>query len=368
LIRLIYAVLILVSIWIGLRRNPTFTRWMGVRLILVTVLLLAGITGLAIPAAHYAVDHFQSSPLLAMGMLFGTIGAGMAGATVVISKMMKLPQTQLSAETAPGDRPVYLHRRVIYVFGVVLVVVAAGCGAASYLLRDEAHIITGVIAALSIVFLLLLMTLGYPAARRKDVAVSAMMANPWVRWSYSQPEWERWVDVRFERAKAAAREPPNFGQLASTAAIVSGVSGLPFFIRYPAPMGIKSLCLLGWFLLLFGLLVWSAFDDRKAPEKMRARLMQAAPEVYLGCDGLLSEGKFATWLGADVYLVAATINEYPPRSIWFRFEKVQWNRYSGRTLEEVNRPVLIPEGRERDLELMQRELAEKCQKSEVKLV
>jgi hypothetical protein len=47
---------------------------------------------------------------------------------------------------------------------------------------------------------------------------------------------------------------------------------------------------------------------------------------------------------------------------------VQWNRYSGRTLEEVNRPVLIPEGRERDLELMQRELAEKCQKSEVKLV
>lgn len=65
------------------------------------------------------------------------------------------------------------------------------------------------------------------------------------------------------------------------------------------------------------------------------------------------------------YLKTASIDERPPRSVLFRFEKVVANPYASNQFIPVEQSVPIPDGADRDLCQLQRLLAERCPKAQV---
>jgi hypothetical protein len=155
----------------------------------------------------------------------------------------------------------------------------------------------------------------------------------------------------------------DWHKLALPFAIIAG--GVIFFS--PGPLVFR----IGYVLLvcgaIFGLALYSTGEERRAPEKTRATLLKAAPEVYFGHDGIFCDGVFTTWLSLNVYLVAASIDDRPPRSLLFSFEKVQPSPYTGNQISAVQQSVLLPAGAEGDVSKLQHELGARCPKARVQL-
>jgi hypothetical protein len=93
----------------------------------------------------------------------------------------------------------------------------------------------------------------------------------------------------------------------------------------------------------------------------------AASEAYFGHDGLFCNGVYTTWLSLNVYLMAAEIQDGPPRSLLFTFEKVSTGPYAANQIAPVQQRVPIPAGREADVARLQRELGVRCPKARISL-
>jgi hypothetical protein len=135
----------------------------------------------------------------------------------------------------------------------------------------------------------------------------------------------------------------------------------------PGSWGGKTFCVLFGCGLTYAMIALCARDSRRSPEKLRAALFQAAPEVYFGHDGIFCNGVYTTWLSLNVYLLAASIDERQPRSLLFRFEKVAPGPYSGSQAAPFYQFVLIPAGAESDLAHLQQNLSARCPKARINL-
>jgi hypothetical protein len=109
-----------------------------------------------------------------------------------------------------------------------------------------------------------------------------------------------------------------------------------------------------------------ARNAKGEPEKLRAALLKAAPEAYFGRDGLYCNGAYTTWL-ADVYLTSASVDQNPPRSLIFLFEKFIPSPYGGSPTMTINQVVPIPTGGENGIARLQKELTARCTKARVVL-
>jgi hypothetical protein len=115
--------------------------------------------------------------------------------------------------------------------------------------------------------------------------------------------------------------------------------------------------------LIFGWVEFAAWDGRRAPEKLRTHLKKVAPDVYFGDDGVVCDDRLLTWLGADVYLTAASLDERVPRSVLMEFEKIVPNPYGPPQTLKISQNLLIPAsaGAE-DLSVLRKALAARCPK------
>lgn len=84
-------------------------------------------------------------------------------------------------------------------------------------------------------------------------------------------------------------------------------------------------------------------------------------EAWLGPDGLLCGGRYTPWLASGNYLVKAGANLVPPAFLVLTFEKSAGG-YRG---APVAMRVLIPEGRESDLEALREKLRTRCPKAHI---
>jgi hypothetical protein len=80
------------------------------------------------------------------------------------------------------------------------------------------------------------------------------------------------------------------------------------------------------------------------------------------------DGEYTVWLGSDVYLLSAVIDQRRPRSLKFQFEKVIFNPYNANQRFTIWHSVLIPEGAEEDLKRLQRELGARCAAAKIALL
>jgi hypothetical protein len=119
--------------------------------------------------------------------------------------------------------------------------------------------------------------------------------------------------------------------------------------------------------LLFALAEASTREFKRGPERLRATLLEAAPEVYFGHDGVFCDGIYTTWLSLNVYLTSASIDEREPRSLVFRFDKIVPNPYAGNPVIPIQQSVFIPQGAESDIASLRQELTARCPKARILL-
>jgi hypothetical protein len=295
------ALLSVVGAWHAWRRNPAYSNRSTLRLVGVTALSIIALT-LVIAAAVNLTIH--RSPAVAMGTMFAVIVVGALGMIFIIQYASTPKSARLTTAVPASATLVHVHRQKVYKLAKFFATLLALCAVLALLIPGAAKGAVLAVGAIALLLALVLLPVMYVTNRNFDRSLTALECNPWVHWQYSPAQWQQWTDVRVERMKAAPH----------------------------------------------------AFFDRHSPDKLRAVLRGAAPEVYFGHDGVYCDGVFTTWLTLDNYLKAASIDERTPRSLLFRFEKVVVNPYAGNQFVPIYQSVLIPAGAEADLARLQHEL------------
>ena len=269
---------------------------------------------------------------------------------------------------SPSAKVVHLHRQKVYKGAQVIAILLVICGILAMVIPGKAALIgwvTGSLALLAAVVGLLPL---YFKARNLDRALTSVLCNPWVHWQYTPEQWKQWADVQGERTQAKlSKLKLNW----RTLALLLALAAAGIFIFCPGSWQVRTLFVLGVCGGTCGYSVWKTRHDQDASENVRTTYLKAAPEVYLGRDGLFCDGAFTTWLSVSINLTSASIDASPPRSLIFRFEEyVGTNPYGlnfSRGYIPVDRRVLILPGAESDIERLQQELTARCPKARIGL-
>ncbi len=359
----LFAVVLTIGAIAAIRRNPAYTARSLWRSVPVIALAIAAVIALIIAAVSFAGNR---SPAIITVTMVAVILFSCFFLVYVIYTVSTPKAAKLVSTLPPGTRLVNLHRKKVYRwFKIIAALVLIFC-IAGLLLPGDWRIVPLSFAAFLLFLSAVLLPILYFSMRLLDVSLTALQADPWVHWTYSPDQWQQWSQIQVERLQAT---PPSF-QLKRdwhklTIVLVSIAAGVYFFV--PGPLLWKTAYIAFISAILITIPILSARSARSAPEKLRGRLRTVTPEVYFGRDGLFSNGILTTWLTADVFLTAASIDERAPRSLFFRFEKDVPNPYGPLQIVPIEQAVLIPSGKEHDLTLLQEKLAARCPTARITL-
>jgi hypothetical protein len=346
------ALLSVVGAWHAWRRNPAYSNPSTLRLVGVTALSIIALVLLIMTAVKLTIHRSEA---VAIGTMFAVVVIGSLGMIFIIQYVSTPKSARLTTAMPVSATLVHVYRRKVYKLAKFFAILLALCGVLALVIPGPAKFAVLALGAVALLLALVLLPVMYVTNRNFDRSLTALECNPWVHWQYSPAQWQQWTDVRVERQKST---PPTFvaardwRKLALPfAAIAVGV-----FAFAPGSALFKALYVFGSCAAIFALVMLSARSDRHSPDRLRAVLRSAAPEVYFGHDGVYCDGAFTTWLTLDTYLKAASVDERAPRSLLLRFEKVVVNPYSGNQLLPIYQSVMIPDGAEADLARLQQEL------------
>src|ERR1700722_779479 len=355
------ALLSAVGAWLAWKRNPMYSASLSWRLLGVIVLSIAALILLIVSAINLTAN--RSGPVVLATML--TVVVIGALAMIFIIQTVSTPKTAKLTTTLPASaKLVHVHRQKVYHWAKLLVILLAVCAALGFVVPGNAKYIAFSIGGMALLLAAVLLPVMYVNARRFDRSLTALECDPWVHWQYPPAQWQEWVQTQVDRMKT---KPPTFilrrdwHKLAWPCALIA--AGVLIFS--PGSLLERILYVLFCCGALCGLVLLSARDERRAPEKMRAKLIKIAPEVYFGHDGVFCDGVYTTWLGLSVYLLSASMDERQPRSLLFSFEKVVPSPYTGNQVISIQQSVLLPAGAEGDIARLQRELGARCPKARI---
>jgi hypothetical protein len=352
------AVLALISCagaWAAWRRHPLYSPGTSFRVLAETLLLVIG-GGCAIFATVQLTANrsaaLQTIALISVVVLT-TLGLIFSITAVTTPKSAKLTTT-----LPPGVTWVNMYRRrVIHFLKAALIFLAIA--AAACIIPGPPRYIAASVVALGLLLGSIMLPTAYIMARRFDRAATALTLHAWIHWHYSAEQWQAWKAASVERLAA---KPATFLLkrdwrrllLISAAILVGTVVMTPG--SWLARVSWAAACIA--LVMLFA--EAAAWDARRAPSKLKARLDGCTPDAYFGDDGVMCDGLFFTWLGTDVYLTAASVDAREPRSLLLDFEKIVPNPY-GSSIVKVSHGVLIPKDLGAgDLSLLRTSLGSRC--------
>ena len=295
--QVLMVLMITAGAWMAWRRHPAYSTRSAARTITVSVLGIA-----AMAAVFWGAIRLTSnaSPWIVGVVLGSLIVLSVVGLAVLIQSVSTPPEAQLVRTLPPNAKLLKVHRRRVYTAAKYLFAVIAMLAILFAITPGNFRYAFLGPGAMAVLIAVTLLPILYLQTRRLDQALSAVVADPWIHWRYTAEQWNRWAEAQGERLRAST-------------------------------------------------------SNRRAAEKLGKRLRDSQPEVYFGRDGVFCEGVFRTWLGMDIYLKSAMVDERDPRSLLFQFEKTLTNPYgSPRTVN-----VLIPPGADNDVTRLQRELTER---------
>jgi hypothetical protein len=275
-------------------------------------------------------------------------------------------EAKLATALPPSAKLVHIHRQKVYKLAKFFAILLATLGIPAIVIPGNVRYAFLALGSIPLLLAVVLLPVMYFNARNFDRSLTALICNPWIHWQYPPEQWKHWTEVQAERVKAT---PPKFilkrdwRKFTWPFAIIAG----GVFIFTPGSWLAKTLYVLGCCGAVLALVVWSARDTQRAPEKLRTALLKVAPEVYFGHDGLFCNGVYTTWLGLSTYLISAAIDARPPRSLIFHFEKYVPNPYGGSPGIPIDQSVLIPPGAESDIVRLQQQLTTRCSKARIVL-
>jgi hypothetical protein len=353
-----------VGAWMAWRRNPAYSARSTLRMIGLSAVAVALMFCLVFAAADFSTR--QPAPVaitvMALVVVFGTLMM-----ILIVHRASTPKAARLTTSLPPAATVVHVHRRRAYHWFKIAAAAVLVSAIAAAIIPGSAKFVPLIGGALVLGMGAIMLPVMYISARTLDLSLSSVQCDPWVHWRYTAGQWLEWSDTQVARLAAA---PP-----AATFKVAVHRLVWPFAIVAVGVIGFSPGTLLERVLYVVGvfavilLAVWrSATENRRAPGKLRIKLRQAPREAYFGHDGMYCDGEYAVWLSTDVYLLSAVVDQRPPRSLKFEFEKVIFNPYNATQRFTIWRSVLIPDGAEEDLRRLQRELAARCATAKILLV
>ena len=205
----------------------------------------------------------------------------------------------------------------------------------------------------------------YMRARRLDSGMSAVLADPWAHWQYTPAQWEAWASnqLEWERSKLSriAWRRDWFKMLKGLSLMALIFAGCSW-LMVDGGAGEKLAVAAGGMALVMVMALLVNRANRGACERRHRRLLVAPREAYFGAEGFFWGGEYSPWILSGSYLIEATAPRDPPARLVLVFQT-----FNGSSAMPVAKRIPIPEGREPDLELLQRKLGECCRKAAIHL-
>lgn len=360
----VFAVFLGLGAFAAIRRNPSYSGGSLLRSLALTLLAIGALVAIIITTVNLTI---HKSPLIsgiaiAAVVVFGTLAMIFIVRAVTTPKVAKLTST-----VPPGVKLVHIHRRKVYMWAKVFAFLIAFFVIVSIAIPGDAKDVVYALGSIPVLLATILLPVMYISAREFDVSLTALRLNPWVHWQYTPEQWLQWSNLRATRITAVPSTfvlKRDWRRFILPFAIITG--GVACFSPGSPPE--KMSYILGVCGIIFALTLGITAVSRNDPERMRAKLLKAPREVYMGRDGIFADGAFTTWLGVSVYLLDASIDERQPRSLFFRFEKAVPNPYGLNQTIPIQQFVLIPDHSESDIARLQQQLAVRCPGARIQLV
>lgn len=357
------ALLSVIGAWLAWKRNPLYSAASTLRMLAVVGLSIAALVLVIVATVNLTAN--SSGPVVVAAMLTVVV-LGTFAMIYIIQKASTPKEARLTTVLPAGTRLVHVHRQKIYQWVKVLAIVLAVCAVLAVLIPGNAKFAVLAVGGMALLLAVIMLPVGYVTARHFDRSLTALECDPWLHWQYPPAQWSAWADAQVERIKA---KPPTFILRRDWRKMAwpFGLIAAGVVIFSPGSL-LERLLYVLFCCAAIAAIVWlAARSERAAPERTRTALRAAAPEAYFGHDGVFSNGVYTTWLSINIYLTSATLDERPPRSLLFNFEKVVPSPYTTNQILEVQQSVLIPAGAESDIARLQRELVARCPKARIAL-
>jgi hypothetical protein len=360
---IVFALMAIAASWVAWRHNPLYSTRSTLRMLVALVLLIAAAIFVIVEAINLTSGRSEGVQL---GAMFGVIVV-LTLAMIFSIQALSVPKTARLTTTLPSSAKVLsVFRQSFYRWTQGLLVFMAACAVLCWVLPGAAKFVVLALAGMTLLVGLILLPVLYVMDRRLDRSLTALELHPWVHWQYSPTQWQQWTGVQVDRAKALPSTlswKQHWALFAAAGAAII-VSTLTF-----APGSLIERCGYAIFccVVTAAMLEFAAWEARRAPEKLRAKLSKLTPEAYFGQDGLYCNGTFLTWIDMSVYLTSASIDTRPPRSLLFCFDKIVFNPYGPTQTLRINQNVLVPADGEGGIARLQQELTQRCPAAHIEL-
>jgi hypothetical protein len=353
----LYTLLMAGAAWGAWRSNPLYSNRGTVQYVVVVTLAVASLMTASIGVANLTKNSPAPVTFASLGalILFGTMGLIWLLVTICTPKTAALPH---------GTKLVRVRR-------AMLIPWARRLGWAILILTVLAFAVPGnakgVVYALGAILLLLglvMLFAGYIVALHADRSLTSIEVDPWVHWSYAADEWKAWIDVEAAQADAVPHWIWRRDWKRLVIPLLAVTAGIYLSDMAPSSLVWDTEYAAFIWALMFGLLFFAVRSSKTAGRRLRLLMAKAPPDTYFGAAGVFADGTYTEWQTDANYLLSATLDDGPPRSLTLSFAKMA---AGSAALQQVRLSVLIPTGADGDVARLQGALSSACPTAQIAL-
>jgi len=350
---LIFCFLTIAGAYAGWRKSPLYSVKTTLKLIGAFLVIVAVVAGTTFAIVNSSLSRSPVAEVIAslVAMMAVACGASIFIVRITDSHVAALP---------PLARLVSFNRHKVYRWIWRLVVFLLICSAASLVLPTAWAWLPEGLGGFVLVACGPMLSILFMMARRNDRGMSAVLANPWAHWQYTQEKWAQWAEN--QREWEIAKEGPwSWKGVAGFVLLCVGlfVLGALFTGASLKENEIIVSGLTGFIILLVMVAYW--FKRTNFDRRYR-RLLTASPETWFGDEGMFSNGAYMPWILSGRYLLKATAAMDQPARLMLVFES-----FNGTTSMQITQRIAIPDGHITDLPMLEQKLRTHCPTASVHL-
>jgi hypothetical protein len=350
---LIFCFLTIAGAFSAWRKSPLYSLKTAFKLACGFLLIVAVVAG----TTYAIVNGSLSRSPVAQGIVgFVALMALACGSSIFI---VRIADKHVAA-LPPSARLVSFNRHKVYRWVWRLVVFLLINTAACLVLPSAWKVLPAALAGFVLFLCGPMLSIAFMMARRNDRGMSAVIANPWAHWQYTQEKWAQWS--KNQRAWEEAQEGPWSWKGASLFVLFcAGLFALgALFTGSSLEENVTIVSGLTGFIILLVLVAY--WFKRTNFDRRYRRLLAAQPEAWFGDEGLFCNGAYTPWILSGRYLLKATAASDPPPRVTLVFES-----FNGTSSTQITQRIPIPDGHIADLPMLQQKLNSHCPTASVHL-
>jgi len=351
---LIFCFITIAGAYAGWRKSPLYSAKTTLKLVGAFLLIVAVVAG----TTYAIVNGSLSQSPVAEGI--ASLVAAMALACGSSIFIVRITDAHVAA-LPPSARLVSFNRHKVYRWIWRLVVFLLVDMAVSLVLPPSTwKWLPAALGGFVLLFCGPMLSIGFMMARRNDRGMSAVIANPWAQWQYTQEKWAQWAENQREW-EMAQEGPWSWKRVSLFVLLCVGLFALGALFTGESLQENVTIVggLTGFIILLVAVAYW--FKRTNFDRRYR-RLLAASPETWLGDEGMFSNGEYTPWILSGRYLKKATAATDQPARLMLVFES-----FNGTTSVQITRRVAIPDGHIADLPMLEQKLRTHCPTASVHL-